>query len=106
MEIGLGHLAWSSEQCWASTLPELMAAWRGYQQRQQQSDYRAGVGAALFANAHRDQQTHPSPFTVADFFPSLQEPARRNEEGVEEIPMEAVLKPGETLHELGDIEDG
>ncbi|MCK6475321.1 MAG: hypothetical protein L6Q35_00650 [Phycisphaerales bacterium] len=37
-------------------------------------DYRAGVLACLFANAHRDQKERPQPFRPSDFFPTLEEP--------------------------------
>lgn len=39
--------------------------------RERQVDYRFGVIATLFANAHRDQKKHPRPFKPEAFFPSL-----------------------------------
>lgn len=48
-----------------------MEAW---DRKVRREDYRAGVLACLFANAHRDQKERPRPFRPSDFFPSLAEP--------------------------------
>ena len=80
MTLGIGILGWSPEQFWSCSLPELLAAWRGYQEREQRDDFRAGMIIAMIANANRDAQKKPEPFAPEDFFPSLKDHSREQQQ--------------------------
>jgi hypothetical protein len=68
---------------------ELREAWV---ERERRADYRAGVIACLLANAHRDDKAKPTPFHVADFFPSLEDlrPEPPSDEELERKLVEAL----------------
>ena len=71
MEIGTGILGWSPRQFWRATLPELLAAYRGYRQREDKEDLRAGMVVAAIYEQNRNPDKRPDPITVYDFFPNL-----------------------------------
>ena len=99
MEMALGHLGWTVEQFWCVTLPEFRAAWRGYQQREQQADYRAGVIAMSIMQAQGAKRQDGQAWTPALWFPSLRPPP--GEEDPADM-IRAQLGPGESFHEFGD----
>lgn len=48
---------------------DLLGAWR---ERERRHDFRAGQICFLLAEVNRDREHKPSPFSPADFFPSLE----------------------------------
>lgn len=48
---------------------ELLDAWR---ERERRLDFRAGQICFLLAEINRDRENKPTPFSPADFFPSLE----------------------------------
>jgi len=55
-------------------LAGLIAAWRD---REARLDYRAGIVAAVTAEANRDRKRRPDPFGPWDFFASIKRPGPR-----------------------------
>lgn len=54
---------------WARLTPRvLVLRMKRHAQNERKKDYRAGVLAALFANAHRDPKKYPKGFGWEDFF--------------------------------------
>ena len=88
MEIGMGQLGWSPRALWAATLPELLAAHRGYQEREKRADHRAGTVAAALWELHRDSEKRQEPFTSNDFFPGSTEPQKEPAPTEEQIERE------------------
>lgn len=72
MEIGMGVLGWQPRVFWRSTFPELLAAYRGYQLREDRQDLRAGMVVAAIYEQNRNPEQRKEPITVYDFFPHLQ----------------------------------
>lgn len=71
MEIGTGMLGWTPKAFWRSTLPELLAAYRGYQAREDRRDLRTGMVVAAIYEQQRDTEKRRDPITAYDFFPHL-----------------------------------
>ena len=67
----MGILGWMPGQFWRTTLPELLAAYRGYQLREDRADLRAGLVAAAIYEQNRDSNKKQEPITAYDFFPHL-----------------------------------
>lgn len=59
----------SPREAWNLGLDEFRALVEAHKEAERQEDYRAGVVAALFANANREKGA--APFGPEDFFPSL-----------------------------------
>ncbi len=76
MAIGMGELGWAAPVFWQSTLPDLLAAYRGYHRRQDESYRRAGTIAAALYNVHRKPEADP--IEPADLFPWLRRTAPRD----------------------------
>ena len=55
---------------WSLTLRELRAMLDRYLAREERQDRRFAMLAALYANAHRDEQKKSDPFTIEDFTPA------------------------------------
>jgi hypothetical protein len=102
--MGMGEIGWSPRVFWSSTLPDLLAAYRGYQDKQKRADARAGEIVALMANINRDREKQPDAFTPDIWFPSLyKKPVIQvGDDGIPEISLESTLRPGETFREFGD----
>lgn len=67
----MGVLGWSPQTFWAATLPDLLAAYRGYQLREDRNDLRTGMVVAAFYEQQRDTTKRHDPITAYDFFPHL-----------------------------------
>lgn len=67
----MGILGWAPRVFWRATLPELLAAYRGYQLREDRADLRAGLQAAAVYEQNRDPKKQDEPFTAYTFFPHL-----------------------------------
>lgn len=65
----MGMLGWPPPTFWQSTLPELLAAHRGAQQRQHDAYWRAGAITAAVYNVNRAQGQDP--LGPEDIFPFL-----------------------------------
>ena len=84
MEIGMGILGWTPQQFWAATLPDLLAAYKGYQSREDRQDLRAGMMIAAVYEQNRNTEKRSDPITAYDFFPHLKPKQVVTEEGTSE----------------------
>ena len=86
MSMGLGEIGWPPQIFWSSTLSELLAAYRGYINREKRADMRFAHLTTWYANAHRDREQRPDPYIAADFFPSLPRPPEEDaDEDIEDL---------------------
>ncbi|TKS58773.1 MAG: hypothetical protein EWM72_02773 [Nitrospira sp.] len=69
MAMGMGELGWSPQVFWQSTLPELLAAYRGLQEREKGAYRRAGTIASAIYNVNRKPEADP--VHPEDIFPFL-----------------------------------
>lgn len=92
MEIGMGVLGWHPQLFWVSTLPELLAAYKGYQSREDRQDRRAGMITAAIYEQNRNPEKREEPITVYDFFPHLR-------------PKQTVIPSDEESEETDDGDD-
>jgi len=67
--LGWPSVAWGLQRISSHELAE----WQAYAQVEpfgdERADLRAAIIACTIANAHRDPEQHPEPFTPADFMP-------------------------------------
>jgi hypothetical protein len=62
-----------NEFFWSLTPSEFSLLVDRHREAESMKDYRAGIIAVILAESNRDKKKQKNPFTVADFFPSLQQ---------------------------------
>ena len=68
---GVVDIGLSRAEFWELTPRQFQGFFDRYQDREVRHERRTGLLAALYANAHRDTDERPEPFTVDDFAPAL-----------------------------------